>query len=63
MLNTGPLVKIAQLVIHIPVKALIFRQNTIMRKQFTMDKDDRKYLIWFLVGLVIAAIPWIIGMI
>jgi len=29
-------------------------------KQFTMNKDDRKYLIWFLIGLLIAILPWLI---
>jgi hypothetical protein len=29
-------------------------------KQYTMDKDNRKFLIWFLIGLLIAIIPWIV---
>jgi len=29
-------------------------------RQFTMDKDDRKHLIWFLIGLAIAILPWVL---
>jgi hypothetical protein len=29
-------------------------------KQFTIDKADRKHLIWFLIGLAIAILPWIV---
>jgi hypothetical protein len=27
-------------------------------KQFTMDEEDKKHLIWFLIGLLIAILPW-----
>lgn len=29
-------------------------------KLFVMDKTDRKYLLWFLIGVSIAVLPWII---
>jgi hypothetical protein len=25
-----------------------------------MNKENRKYLIWFLIGLAIAVLPWVV---
>ena len=36
-----------------------FRFLTIMMLK-TLDKNDRKYLLWFLISLAIAILPWII---
>jgi hypothetical protein len=69
MLKGLPFIKIVQLGVrpirkgkHALEKPRKLPEESTMRNNFTMDKDDRKYLIWFLVGLVIAAIPWIAGM-